>query len=83
MGPAATVLTASQSATCGYNFKVGATYLIYARDADCGSCFSTHMCTRTRLLEDAAEDLDELNDFRGNALTLTSWGRIKILYDLW
>jgi hypothetical protein len=53
------VHTASSSAACGYPFVVGKTYLVYAvRDE--ADPMRVSLCSRTALIEDAAEDLDFL-----------------------
>lgn len=52
------VFTASQSAACGYNFTRGRTYLVYAADSQ--GKLSTTICSRTKRLRDAREDLREL-----------------------
>ena len=57
-GATVSVFTASHSASCGYGFKEGRTYLVYAyRDAR--GRLSTGICSRTRRLKDAGEDLKE------------------------
>ena len=53
------VFTASHSAACGYGFKRGRTYLVYAHK-DREGRLSTGICGRTRRLKDAGEDLKEL-----------------------
>lgn len=53
------VFTASHSATCGYGFKEGRTYLVYAHK-DAEGRLSTGICWRTRRLKDAGKDLREL-----------------------
>lgn len=53
------VFTSSQSTACGYGFKEGRTYLVYAH-GDAHEKLSTSICTRTRRLKDAREDLKEL-----------------------
>lgn len=53
------VFTASNSAACGYGFKEGRTYLVYAHE-DAEGKLSTGICGRTRRLRDAGEDLKEL-----------------------
>ena len=53
------VFTSSQSAACGYSFSNGLTYLVYA-SADSSGRLSTNICSRTKRLKDAREDLDEL-----------------------
>jgi hypothetical protein len=53
------VFTSSWSTACGYGFKGGRTYLVYAhRNAE--GKLSTSICSRTRRLKDARKDLDEL-----------------------
>lgn len=54
------VRTASDSAMCGYTFEVGRTYLIYAHQQE--GAFSTNLCTRTRPIDEAGEDLAALGD---------------------
>lgn len=53
------VFTASHSAACGYGFKQGRTYLVYAHK-DREGRLATGICGRTRRLKDAGEDLKEL-----------------------
>ncbi|HEX8746697.1 MAG TPA: hypothetical protein VF717_05805 [Pyrinomonadaceae bacterium] len=52
------VFTASQSAACGYNFRRGTTYLVYAGESQ--GKLATTICSRTKRLGDAREDLREL-----------------------
>ena len=53
------VFTSSDSAACGYGFKEGETYLVYASGDKEGRLLTT-ICTRTRRMKDAGEDLKEL-----------------------
>lgn len=53
------VFTSSHSAACGYGFREGRTYLVYAHKNAEGR-LSTGICGRTRRLKDAGEDLKEL-----------------------
>lgn len=48
------------SFSCGYDFRQGETYLVYASGNVKGRWLSTTRCTRTRKLENAQEDLQEL-----------------------
>lgn len=53
------VRTASNGAACGYDFKKGKSYLVY--------CFgkkslSTSICTRTKPLDKAEKDIEELGE---------------------
>lgn len=58
------VETGVTTKTCGYPFKVGKSYLVYTfyqiGGADSTTLLTT-LCTRTRLLSEAAEDIEELN----------------------
>ena len=58
-GATVSVFTAAHTATCGYGFKQGRAYLVYAHK-DAGGRLSTGICGRTRRLKDAGEDLKEL-----------------------
>jgi hypothetical protein len=52
-----TVSTGFNDGDCGYPFQEGKPYLVYAHGE---KELHTNICTRTRLLSDAREDLDEL-----------------------
>jgi hypothetical protein len=54
------VQTPSDSAMCGFGFEVGKSYLIYA-DMQKGK-LSTNLCSRTRTIEEAGEDLAALGE---------------------
>jgi hypothetical protein len=56
-GPALSVLTAGSGPACGYTFKVGERYLVYASRNQKGTGFVTGICSRTRPLADAGDDL--------------------------
>ena len=55
------ITTPPTGGACGFTFEVGQEYIVYAYDSryDDGG-YSTGICTRTALLGDAQEDLDEL-----------------------
>ncbi|MET0647277.1 MAG: carboxypeptidase regulatory-like domain-containing protein, partial [Pyrinomonadaceae bacterium] len=42
---------------CGYTFEVGKQYLVYGYDSKAGGRIGTGICTRTRPLSEAADDL--------------------------
>jgi hypothetical protein len=50
------ILTANNSAACGYDFLVGETYVVYAYKFSDGK-LHTYLCTRTKRTRDAADDL--------------------------
>lgn len=57
-GPEVEVVTGMGGGDCGYHFKEGERYLVYAsRDARTGTLYAG-ICSRTRPLSEAAEDLD-------------------------
>jgi hypothetical protein len=58
-GDRVVVRTGMSDADCGYPFRRGREYLIYAR-ATRDSVLATGICTRTRQIEHAGEDLREL-----------------------
>lgn len=53
------VTTNIDSAACGFYFEQGRSYLVYAR-ADAGEPLRVTSCSRTRPMQDAAEDLAAL-----------------------
>jgi hypothetical protein len=61
-----TVLTGLHDGNCRFDFKVGKTYLIYARKLRmyAADSLSTHMCTRTELSKDAQADIRILGNPR-------------------
>lgn len=52
------VITNTQSAACGYTFAKDTSYLVYARESD--GHLDVSLCSRTRPIADAAEDLAKL-----------------------
>ena len=56
------VFTANVCCICGYEFKVGERYLVYAHGSD---KLSTDICTRTRRVADAEIDLKVLGKAKG------------------
>ncbi len=76
------VATAGSGAACGYAFKQGERYLVYARRNSAGTGWVTGICSRTRLLADAGDDLQFLQTLSapGNSLarvygTISQWER--------
>jgi hypothetical protein len=53
------VFTSDQQSACGYRFRKGRTYLVYAHRNEEGKLV-TSICTRTKRLKDAEEDLSKL-----------------------
>ncbi|MDY6911282.1 MAG: hypothetical protein SVM79_02855, partial [Chloroflexota bacterium] len=54
------VTTALMDSSCGFEFRIGRSYLVYAYGAE--DDLQTDRCTRTRLLMEAQEDLESLGD---------------------
>ncbi|MBN8530467.1 MAG: hypothetical protein J0L97_01205 [Alphaproteobacteria bacterium] len=59
-GKQPSVITEASGGTCGYGFEVGKAYLIYAHRANkdpATTQFNTFLCSPTKLLSSAEEDL--------------------------
>ena len=54
-GPQLRTIVVASAGGCGYSFKIGESYLVYASDLQ--GTLTTSICTRTRPLRDAADDL--------------------------
>jgi hypothetical protein len=67
-----TVSTTNACCICGYPFKVGEEYLVYASGSD-SKALRASICSRTKNLRNAAEDLD----FLGNAKAISEAKKIK------
>lgn len=77
-GAQAQVSTGLGGGDCGYVFERGATYLVYAhRGAKDDPKLYTGICSRTRPLADAAEDLDFLRSSAGRPAGVTVSGRVE------
>jgi hypothetical protein len=58
-GSQVSVMTGQGGGDCGYGFKIGELYLVYAyRDNQKKDMLSTSICTRTRPIRNADEDLE-------------------------
>ena len=62
---------------CGYFFEEGQDYLIYGYEENEGDPIFTGLCTRTKLLKDAQDEVAVLN--RATAIEPSPWGTIKAL----
>ena len=56
-GTTAALRTPGSGPACGYEFKEGGRYLVYASRARDGAGLVTSICSRTRLLSQAADDI--------------------------
>lgn len=52
------IATGAGGGDCGYDFTLGKSYLVYAYKK--GEIYSTNICSRTQLIEQAGEDLSVL-----------------------
>jgi MYXO-CTERM domain-containing protein len=59
VAPAVEVVTALHSAACGRSFELGVPYVVYASARDDGT-LTDNLCSRSRMVADAVEDLDTL-----------------------
>jgi hypothetical protein len=67
------VFTSAQSSACGYGFRKGETYLVYASQSTNGQ-YITSICSRTRPLKAAEGDLKEL----GEGKVITKEGKNRV-----
>jgi len=76
------VYTPLDEASCGFEFEIGTEYLIYAFDSTepCCPTVVTGICTRTRVLSSAQEDLDYLGDPLPVPVDEVTWGVVKAMY---
>ena len=56
-GTSMTVFTSDNSASCGYAFTLGERYVVYASRSNDGARIHTSICSRTRPLSEADEDV--------------------------
>ena len=68
------ILTGMGSSDCGYEFKIGKRYLVYARRA--GDRLITSSCTRTKAFAQATEDLAFLGTLSSAASGATIYGQL-------
>lgn len=56
------ITTARSEASCGYSFKQGEEYIVYTRGEE--NELNTGLCSRTKLIANAQEDIKELGEGR-------------------
>ena len=74
------VLTGRGGGDCGYPFKVGETYLVYASKVN-GS-LQTGICSRTRPLDQAVEDLEFLHSLSSQSHGASIFGTVALYTQL-
>src|SRR5215813_2192911 len=65
--------------TCGYNFKIGERYLVYAGFDNKTRTYGTSICTRTQPLANASDDLDYIRGLARMEPGATLSGEIRRL----
>lgn len=75
-GAAAEVVTGWGDSDCGYGFKTGASYIVYAHRGEKDGRLYTGICTRTRPLAEAGEDLAFIRGLSTAAPTGSVFGRV-------
>ncbi len=71
------VLTGMGGADCGYGFRLGGQYLVYAYRNE-GKVLSTGICTRTRLLSEATADFEYIQGLSKAAPGGTIFGEVRV-----
>lgn len=71
------VFTGSGGGDCGYGFRRGESYLVYAHRDEKDGRLKTGICTRTRPAAQAAEDLEFLRGLAGREPGVTISGRVE------
>lgn len=72
------VFTGQGGGDCGYNFRIGDAYLVYAHRNQDGKLYAG-ICSRTRPLGSAAEDLEYIHGLANRAAGATLSGSIQRL----
>jgi len=75
-GTMAEVLTGNGGGDCGYEFKVGEQYVVYAYRASGDSRLQTGICSRTKRAADAAEDLRYFDSLPASGPGATVYGTV-------
>jgi hypothetical protein len=71
------VSTGMGGGDCGYDFKLGNRYLIYAFESSKSHRLTTSTCTRTRPFTDASEDFEFFRSFGSRGAGVTVQGQVK------
>lgn len=74
--PGSIELLSSPLSTCSFDFRVGEKYVVYARKLKSGR-LTASICSRTRLLAGAREDLEYLRNLPGPSLGARVYGRVN------
>ncbi|HEV2883743.1 MAG TPA: carboxypeptidase regulatory-like domain-containing protein, partial [Pyrinomonadaceae bacterium] len=71
------VSTGMGGGDCGYAFKVGSRYVVYAYQFSKANRLTTSICSRTKLLDEASEDLEFLRSLGSQSPGVTVYGEVK------
>ena len=71
------VVTGFGDADCGYGFRLGGQYLVYAYQTN-DQKLETNICTRTRLLSEASPDLEYIRGLSKAATGGTIFGEVRL-----
>lgn len=71
------VSTGMGGGDCGYDFKLGTSYIVYAYQFSKVNRLSTSICSRTKPLEEAGEDLEFLRSLGSQNPGVTLHGEVK------
>lgn len=71
------IFTSVEGGACGYNFKKGERYIVYAHRGPTDGKLSTSICSRTKLLSEAKEDLEYLHGLSSAEPGATIYGQVK------
>ena len=72
------VFTGWGGGDCGSNFLIGVQYLVYAYEDNENKRLVTNICTRTRALTDAAEDLSYLRNLASAPIGSLIFGQVNV-----
>lgn len=73
-GKAVEVITGAWDGDCGYDFEVGKKYLVYGHNTEGSTRVGTGICSRTRPLSEASEDLSFMRAVSGLPAGATIYG---------
>jgi hypothetical protein len=71
------VSTGMGSGDCGYDFKLGSRYLVYAYEVSKAKRLRTSICSRTKPFDDLGEDLEFLRSVASRSPGVTLTGEVK------
>lgn len=76
-GTGVEIFTSVEGSECGYDFKKNERYVIYAHRSPTDGKLSTSLCSRTKLLSEAKEDLEFLHGLSSAEPGATIYGQVR------